>query len=117
MGEEFKYQFAWERTRPRVLARATRPSILEFCSPKERHSLSGSLSYHFLQFGESPNCARESRALPNHHSITVLAQVSPPPNTTIKIKSPFLIRPVRFASSSAIATAAAEVLPYLLRFT
>ena len=39
------------------------------------------------------------------------AQVNPPPKTTMRMRSPRLIRPLRWASSRAMATAAAEVLP------
>ena len=39
------------------------------------------------------------------------AQVKPPPKTTMRMWSPCLIRPVRWASSRAMATAAADVLP------
>ena len=39
------------------------------------------------------------------------AQVNPPPKTTMRMWSPRLMRPVRWASSRAMATAAAEVLP------
>ena len=46
-----------------------------------------------------------------HHWMTHDAHVSPPPNTTSKIKSPRWNRPSRAASSSAIATDAAETLP------
>ena len=39
------------------------------------------------------------------------AQVNPPPKTTMRMWSPRLMRPLRWASSRAMATAAAEVLP------
>ena len=53
----------------------------------------------------------------DHHSITAAAQVSPAPNTTISTRSPRCKRPSETASSKAMATEAAEVLPYLSRFT
>ena len=39
------------------------------------------------------------------------AQVKPPPKTTMSMWSPRLMRPLRCASSRAMATAAADVLP------
>ena len=49
----------------------------------------------------------------DYHSIAAAAQVRPAPKATMTTLSPFLISPVRWASSRAIAMAAAEVLPYL----
>jgi hypothetical protein len=46
-----------------------------------------------------------------YHSITAAPHVKPAPNTTNKIKSPRAIFPDETASSKAIATDAAEVLP------
>src|SRR6266516_3462669 len=46
-----------------------------------------------------------------HHSMTAAAQVRPAPKTTIKTRSPRWMRPWLTASSSAMATEAAEVFP------
>ena len=48
---------------------------------------------------------------PDYHSITAAPQVNPAPKTTRRIRSPRRMRPMVTASSSAIATEAAEVLP------
>lgn len=45
------------------------------------------------------------------------AHVRPPPKATRRIVSPGLARPSRIASSRAIGTDAADVLPYFARFT
>src|ERR1051325_4352394 len=50
-----------------------------------------------------------------HHSITAAPQVRPAPNATSRIKSPRCTRPEWTTSSNAMATEAAEVLPYLWR--
>src|SRR6266404_3269612 len=47
-----------------------------------------------------------------HHSITAAPQVRPAPKTISKIRSPRWTRPEVTASSRAMATEAAEVLPY-----
>ena len=64
-----------------------------------------------------PNPLRPlARTEPDHrrrdyHFTTMLAQVKPAPNATSSTVIPGTTRPVRTASSSAIATDAAEVLP------
>src|SRR2546423_15602535 len=55
--------------------------------------------------------------VPRHARITAFAQVRPAPKATKTMMFPGLIRPERQASSSAIGTDAAEVLPYLSMFT
>lgn len=52
----------------------------------------------------------------NHHSMTAAPQVKPAPKTTKSTRSPGLMRPAPTASSSAIATLAALVLPYRSTF-
>src|ERR1044071_1267551 len=52
-----------------------------------------------------------------HHSMTAAPQVNPAPNTISRIRSPRWMRPDSTASSRAMATDAAEVLPYLWRLT
>lgn len=49
--------------------------------------------------------------------MAIAAHVRPAPNPTRTMLSPRSILPSRCASSSAMATAAADVFPYLWRFT
>ncbi len=49
--------------------------------------------------------------------MAIAAHVSPAPKPTSIMLSPRWILPSRWASSRAMATAAAEVFPYLCRFT
>jgi len=70
------------------------------------------------QIGSASPCIRArakgaSAPTPAYHSITAAPQVSPAPKTSNMIKSPRCTRPEVTASSRAIATEAAEVLPYL----
>src|SRR5207245_5959344 len=56
-------------------------------------------------------------ALHRYHFTTMLAHVNPAPNATNRTVIPSLSRPVRTASSSAIAIEAAEVFPNRSTFT
>src|ERR1035437_3460785 len=60
---------------------------------------------------------RGAESVSYHHSMMAAPQVKPAPNAMIKIRSPRWTFPERTASSSAMATDAAEVLPYLCRLT
>src|SRR5439155_13333534 len=61
------------------------------------------------------HCSSPGASGRDHHSITAAPHVRPAPKTTIITRSPRWMRPECTASSRAIATDAAEVLPYLSR--
>ena len=62
----------------------------------------------------SPAMPRAGSAV---HSMATAPDVKPAPNATMTMRSPILMRPPLTASASAMGTDAAEVFPYLSRFT
>src|SRR5690606_34841123 len=60
--------------------------------------------------------ARKARAGSAVHSTTAAPAVKPAPKAAISSRSPALMRPAATASTSAIGTDAAEVLPYFSMF-